>query len=141
MKYITHHRFKELALCGEQLNIPYGTELGTNGCAIVMPDGRPVCYTTSENAQKHFSRNNDGKGLERGKLTYAIAYGNRNMGNGFRFSEDETKILKRNWGHFLREDVDVILFNDDFFAAEPEELQRLADALKSNRDRRKKSCI
>ena len=29
MKYITHHRFKELALCGERLNIPYGTELRT----------------------------------------------------------------------------------------------------------------
>ena len=31
MRFVTHHRYKELALCGEQLNIPYGTELETEG--------------------------------------------------------------------------------------------------------------
>lgn len=130
MKYVTHHRFKELALCGERLNIPYGTELDTEGYSIVMPDGRAICYSTSENAKKHFSRNDDGRGLERGALTYAIAYSRRDAGNGFRFSEAEVEILTRDWGHFLRPDVDVILFNEDFFAAEPEELQKLAAALK-----------
>lgn len=130
MKYVTHHRFKELALCGERLNIPYGTELDTEGYSIVMPDGRAICYSTSENAKKHFARNDDGRGLERGALTYAIAYSRRDAGNGFRFSEEEAEILTRDWGHFLRQDVDVILFNEDFFAAEPEELQRLAAALK-----------
>lgn len=130
MKYVTHHRFKELALCGERLNIPYGTELDTEGYSIVMPDGRAICYSTSENAKKHFARNDDGRGLERGALTYAIAYSRRDAGNGFRFSEEEAEILTRDWGHFLRPDVDVILFNEDFFAAEPEELQKLAAALK-----------
>lgn len=130
MKYVTHHRFKELALCGERLNIPYGTELDTEGYSIVMPDGRAICYSTSENAKKHFARNDDGRGLERGALTYAIAYSRRDAGNGFRFSEAEAEILTRDWGHFLRPDVDVILFNEDFFAAEPEELQKLAAALK-----------
>ena len=130
MKYVTHHRFKELALCGERLNIPYGTELDTEGYSIVMPDGRAICYSTSENAKKHFSRNDDGRGLERGALTYAIAHSRRDAGNGFRFSEAEAEILTRDWGHFLRPDVDVILFNEDFFAAEPEELQKLAAALK-----------
>lgn len=129
MKYVTHHRFKELALCGERLNIPYGTELDTEGYSIVMPDGRAICYSTSENAKKHFARNDDGRGLERGALTYAIAYSRRDAGNGFRFSEAEAEILTRDWGHFLRPDVDVILFNEDFFAAEPEELQKLAAAL------------
>ncbi len=130
MKYVTHHRFKELALCGERLNIPYGTELNTEGYSIVTPDGRAICYSTSENAKKHFARNDDGRGLERGALTYAIAYSRRDAGNGFRFSEEEAEILTRDWGHFLRPDVDVILFNEDFFAAEPEELQKLAAALK-----------
>ena len=130
MKYVTHHRFKELALCGERLNIPYGTELDTEGYSIVMSDGRAICYSTSENAKKHFARNDDGRGLERGALTYAIAYSRRDAGNGFRFSEEEAEILTRDWGHFMRPDVDVILFNEDFFAAEPEELQKLAAALK-----------
>lgn len=129
MKYITHHRFKELAACGEVLNIPYGTELETVGNFIITPQGKAICYAVSENAKLHFSRNDDGHGLERGKLTYAIAYSNRKKKNGFRFSESEAEMLEREWSHFLRQDVDMILFNEDFFAAEPEELQRLADAL------------
>ena len=113
MNYVTHHRYKELALCGERLNIPYGTELHTEGHSIVMPDGRAICYSTSENAKKHFAR-------ER----YS-AEGRRQ-----RFSDEEIEMLEREWSHFLRQDVEVILFNEDFFAAEPEELQKLADALK-----------
>lgn len=38
-------------------------------------------------------------------------------------------MLEREWAHFLRQDVEVILFNEDFFAAEVPELQKLADAL------------
>lgn len=129
MEYITHHRFKGLALCGGRLNLPYGTELHTDGCTIVTPDGKAVCYQTSENAKRHFARNDDGRGLERGALTYAIAYSDRNAG-GFRFSEAEAEILAKDWTHFLRPDVDVILFNDAFFATDPEELQKLADVLK-----------
>ena len=92
MNYVTHHRYKELALCGERLNIPYGTELHTEGYSLVLPDGREVCYSTSENAKKHFARNDDGRGLERGALTYAIAYSNRERysaeGRRQRFSDE-----------------------------------------------------
>lgn len=130
MKYITHHRYKELALCGERLNIPYGTELTVDGYCLLTPEGKAVCYYTSENAKRHFARNDDGRGLERGALTYAIAYSRRDAGNGFRFSDEEAEMLTQEWSHFLRTDLDVILFNEDFFRASPEELQRLADALK-----------
>lgn len=130
MKYITHHRFKETAVCGRRLNIPYGTELESVGDFIVTRDGIPVCFVGSENAKLHFSRNDDGRGLERGKLTYAIAYGKRRTEEGFRFTEIERNMLRRNWSRFLRHDVDVILFNESFFAAEPEELCRLAKALR-----------
>lgn len=130
MTYITHHRFRYTALCGDRLNLSYGTELECMGDTLVTCDGRSVCYRTSENAKRHFARNDDGKGLERGQLTYAIAYSGRNAGNGFRFSEDEAKLLTRDWSHFLRTDLDFILFNNDFFVADIEELQRLANALK-----------
>lgn len=133
MNYVTHHRYKELALCGERLNIPYGTELHTEGVGLVTEEGRLVCYSTSENAKKHFARNDDGKGLERGTLTYAIAYSHRERrsaaGRLQRFSDEEIEVLERDWGHFLRQDLEVILFNEDFFAAEPEELRKLAAAL------------
>ena len=85
MKYITHHRFKELALCGSQLNIPYGTELECVGETLITPEGKAVCYRRSESGKKHFARNDDGRGLERGRLTHALAYSNRKAGNGFRF--------------------------------------------------------
>lgn len=133
MKYITHNRFKKLAACGETLNIPYGTELETAGNFIVTPEGKPICYTTSENAKMHFARNDDGQGLRRGKLTWAIAYSQRVRtgpnGRQQRFTEQEIKLLEEKWAHFLRQDVEVILFNEDFFAAAVGELQQLADAL------------
>lgn len=129
MKYVTHHRFKELALCGKQLNIPYGTELECTGKVLITSEGKAVCYRRSENAKQHFARNDDGKGLERGRLTYAIAYSFRDAGNGYRFSEEEAKILAQDWEHFLQPECDVIRFNDNFFSAEPEEIQKLADAL------------
>ena len=135
MRFVTHHRYKELALCGEQLDIPYGTELETEGESLVTAEGKAVCYTTSENAKKHFAQNDDGRGLERGTLTWAIAYSQRQKkskadGAFYRFSDEEREMLWRRWRHFLREDLDVIIFNEAFFAAAPEELQKLADALK-----------
>lgn len=138
MKYITHHRYRELALCGERLNIPYGTELVAAGNLIVTPDGKAVCAAASENAKMHFARSDDGRGLERGAVTYALAYGKRGDG-GFRFTDSERGVLVRDWGHFLRHDVDTILFNEDFFAADVDELERLADEL--NKARRQEICM
>lgn len=133
MKYITHNRFKKLAACGETLNIPYGTELDTAGDFIITPDGKPICFATSENAKMHFARNDDGQGLERGRLTWAIAYSQRVRhgagGQQHRFTDEEIELLEREWAHFLRQDVDVILFNENFFAAAVPELKQLADAL------------
>lgn len=133
MIYVTHNRFKKLAACGDTLNIPYGTELATAGEFIITPEGKPVCFATSENAKKHFARNDDGRGLERGKLTWAIAYSQRVRkgadGRQQRFTDQEIELLERKWAHFLRQDVETILFNEDFFAAEVPELQKLADEL------------
>ena len=44
-------------------------------------------------------------------------------------TEEEIELLERKWAHFLRQDVEVILFNEDFFAAAVPELKELADAL------------
>ena len=132
MKFIVHHRFKGIAACGEKLNIPYGTELDTAGDFIITPDGKAICFQTSENAKLHFACNDDGQGLERGALTWAIAYSERRRESKagiYRFSDEEREMLQRDWPHFLREDCEFILFNEAFFAAPIEELQKLADAL------------
>lgn len=129
MKYITHHRFRGTAMNGIKINIPYGTELELKKGFIIAPDGTPVCYPTSENAHIHFSRNDDGHGLERGALTHAAAYSRRDAGNGCRFTEAEAETLVRDWPHFLRQDVDTVIFNGRFFEADVRELEALASAL------------
>ena len=128
MKYITHHRFKGMAACGKRFNLPYGTKLELTG-GFITAGGKAICFPTSENAHMHFARNDDGKGLERGALTYAIAYAQRNTGTGYRFTKEEAEMLATRWPHFLRQDSDYILFNQQFFEADVPELKALASAL------------
>lgn len=133
MKYIVHHRYRGPDAGGKPVNLRYGTEFETAGDFIATPEGRGICFTTSEVGRRHFAVNGDGRGLARGALTYAIAYSHRarkcSDGSVRRFSEAEAEMLERSWGHWLRQDADVILFNEDFFVSPPEELQALADAL------------
>ena len=70
MKYIVHKRFHSTAICGE-VNIPAMTECESNGVFITL-DGKPLCCTTCENAHQFFAINDDGNGMERGKLTQEI---------------------------------------------------------------------
>jgi len=128
MRYIVHRRYRGPAADGQRVNLPYGTELETIGSFIATPEGKGICFVHSDVAQRYFSRNDDGRGLERGALTYAIAFGNRG-GTGPRFTDSEIKMLDQRWGRWLRQDVETVIFNDAFFAAQPEDLQRLADAL------------
>lgn len=128
MKYITHHRYRGLAADGQRVNIPYGTEFETIGDFIATPEGRGICFTGSDVAQRYFACNDDGRGLERGALTCAIAYSDRHRSP--RFSDAEIELLQHRWNHWLWQDVEAIIFNDAFFAARPEELRELADALK-----------
>ena len=128
MEYITHKRFKGMALCGRVLNLPYGTELVLEGEIIKTLSGDAVCAVTSENAKMHFARNNDGKGLQRGKITYDIAF--KKNGNGYRLTEKQRDIINRHYQRFIRDDCDFIIFNDRFFGAAIDELEEMAAELK-----------
>lgn len=118
MKYITHNRFKKLAACGEAVNIPYGTEMETAGRLHHHHGGKADLLRDQRGREDALRRNDDGQGLERGKLTWAIAYSQRVRtgpnGRQQRFTEEEIELLERKWAHFLRQDVEVILFNEDF---------------------------
>lgn len=58
---------------GQDVNIPYGTELITNDTGdVLLWQGQQLCYTRSQNARDYFSRNDDGCGEERGKLVAEI---------------------------------------------------------------------
>ena len=133
MLYIVHHRYRGKICTATEVNLPRGTVCESAGPAIILK-GAPVCYTTSEVGHKYFARNDDGRGLRRGALTYEIAYSNRERYNkegnrNQRFTDEEIEMLERDWSKFLIPDIDVILFNHDFFNGEIEDLEKLADAL------------
>lgn len=70
MNYIVHTRFKGKTLCGD-VNLPAMTECTLEESTICY-EGYPLCYVKSDNAHKHFARNDDGQGMTRGKLIRAI---------------------------------------------------------------------
>lgn len=69
-RYITRRRARFKALSG-QVNIPYGTVLENRG-GTLMSNGKRICRVSSQNACDYFSQDDDGQGLERGKLVAAI---------------------------------------------------------------------
>ena len=103
-----------------------GARLDTIDCFIAYKNAA-VCTTWSEDAYRHFARNDDGQGMRRGRLTWEIAYAKRrpNEENGYRFTEEQQRILVEKYGRFLRSDCDTIVFNKDFFNAEIEELEEI----------------
>ena len=124
MEYICFRHFREKALCGE-VNIRYGTKLDeTNN--VISYCGNPSCCIKSQNAYDYFARNDDGKGLERGKLTAEIIKLLNNRGGGG--GQDR---WDRIWGDLSLlkykrpEHDDYWLWNYDFFNASIEELNRI----------------
>ena len=71
MDYIVYKRFKGNGICGP-VNLPYGTTCEEHDGILVLKDGRKLCADTSQNAYDYFSRDDDGMGLERGKLVQDI---------------------------------------------------------------------
>lgn len=131
-KYICRKRAKISALCGE-VNIPYGTEL-TGSDGFIFLDGSPVCSATSQNAFDHFCSNDDGNGLERGKLialiTDTLASHDKNDATKHQarwnkiWADDVSKKYKR------RDHVDYWLWDADFFNAPIEDLRHIANVVK-----------
>ena len=124
MDYITikRARFKALSC---PVNLPYGTAVQAEG-GILHMEGAPLCGDHSQNAYDFFSRNDDGYGLERGKLTQAIrkALEKRDVNHQARWDKvwaDPTcQQYKR------PEHADYWLWNHDFFNANLTDLRHIA---------------
>lgn len=69
MNYITTNRYKSVALCGKELNIPYGEAIDERG-GVLYWHNQAVCAVESDNGFRHFSWNGDERGKERGARTY-----------------------------------------------------------------------
>lgn len=135
--YITFTKFKGKSLTGEEVLIPRGKRL-VREKNVLFYDRIPICVYRSEIARHHFSRNNNGKGLLRGDLVSKIAYSdNRVAVNGWsqRFNEKQVEVLTSDrWNKFLDLSHDVIIFSDDFFEADTEELKELYQELEECSD-------
>lgn len=124
MQYIVYKRFKATALCGE-VNIP---ALSICECedGLISYNGNPICYNVSENAHQHFTRNNDGQGLLRGKLIQAITNTLTKRDTDYQARWD--KVWDDNLCQkYKRSDYsDYWLWNHDFFNAEIYDLKHIA---------------
>lgn len=70
MQYITHTRCRIKSISGD-VNIPATTPVERIGDMLYY-DGKPLCAVRSQNSLDFFCRDDDGNGMERGKLTKSI---------------------------------------------------------------------
>ena len=123
MEYICYKRFKQTAICGN-VNIPYGTVLAAEN-GIISNNGKPICYTKSQNAYDYFAINDDGKGIERGKLTADIisTLAKRDAKHQARWDKvwADLSLLK----YKRPEHADHWLWNHDFYCAPIADLERI----------------
>ncbi len=144
MKYVAHQRFRQRGISGD-VNIPAMAECELVG-NLIMHNGKPVCYATSYNGQQYFARNDDGNGMERGRLTRAIQkklaehgddehYDLQHSGDTEPEERPVTEHQKRwdkIWGDFgcrrfkQPEDEDNWHWNQQFFDGDITELRRIA---------------
>ncbi len=132
MRYIVHRRLRATGLSGP-LNLPFGTVCESNGETILL-NGKAIMLRGSELAHQYLARDDDGNGIERGKLTQAIQ---QTLRRKPRATEKQLAERKRLWGivlqnepkfrHFrMREHADFWCWSDDFFNADIAELREFA---------------
>ena len=120
MKFIVFRDYKGITVSGDFVDLPVGSEFDTIGF-FVAKDNAAICRLGSQVANMYFALNDDGNGLERGQLTYHIAY-------ELQLSDSQADFIRSNYPHFLK-DSDALLFNQDFFNADIDTLQTIADEL------------
>lgn len=131
MRYIMHTRFKSEAICGE-VNIPATTPL-TEMEGFIFYDESPLFLATSQNALDHACRDDDGQGLERGRLTKSIQSilnkkDTRHQDRWDKVWDDELcQKYKR------KEHADYWLWNHKFYNAPIEDLKYIEALIKSNK--------
>lgn len=129
--YICHHTYTGNTEAGHHAHIQVGERLPCIAGRIARHNAS-VCLVTSYVAHQYFAINDDGRGMERGYLTYEIAFAPRERehddGYVYRFSQDELDMLCRDYPHWLKQQA-PLLFNHAFFQAPVEELRELAERL------------
>ena len=121
--YIVRRRARFLSICG-LVNLPYGTEVSSDG-AFLTVNGEKLCSITSQNAYDFFSRNDDGHGLERGKLVEEIT--SRMEKRDAKHQARWDKLWADAGANRLRraDHKDFWVWNHNFYNADVNELRRI----------------
>lgn len=129
MEYIIHSRFRGKGMKGCCFNLSYGTICNSKE-NIIFYNNQPICFTTSQIAYDYFSRNDDGRGLERGKLVNKILSTLSNKKDG-KHQNRWDKLWEDEYCHKFRrkEHGDHWLWSFDFYNAEIEDLQYILDKI------------
>lgn len=132
MKYIVHKRFRDKAICGD-VNLPAMTVCECDG-AIIRHNGNDICFVRSENAYQFFAIDEDGMGMERGRLTQAIQKTLAKRDNDYQKRWDKVwddEICQS----YKREDYDDYwLWNHAFFNADIDVLRHIANLVGAKED-------
>ena len=132
MKYIVHKRFRDKAICGD-VNLPAMTVCECDG-AIIRHNGNDICFVRSENAYQFFAIDEDGMGMERGRLTQAIQKTLAKRDNDYQKRWDKVwddEICQS----YKREDYDDYwLWNHAFFNADIDVLRHITNLVGAKED-------
>lgn len=125
MKYVVHRRFKVNAICGS-INLPAMTECECED-GLITYNNTAICYATSENAHQFFAVNEDGMGMERGRLTQSIQKALAKRDGSYQERWD--KVWKDSvCEEYRRKDYeDFWLWGHDFFNADIDVLRYIAN--------------
>lgn len=124
MEYISFRRFRGKAFSGA-VNIRSGTPAIERGGVLFVSES-PICLISSENAHQYFARNDDGMGLERGRLTREIQKRLKNRKEKWSKVWEDPLCQK-----YKRKDhPDHWLWNHDFYNAPIEDLQYILDLIR-----------
>lgn len=128
--YITTKKFNGQGISGNMV-LPEGTILTAYRGYIVYPQG-VVCSITSQNAFDYFSQNDDGNGIERGKLVHDILNRVRKLK---KHKERNDLIWGKIWEDAIclkykrAEHADHWIWNYDFYNADIEDLKYIRNLI------------
>lgn len=131
MDYTTIKRARFIGITGV-VNIPYGTPVFSEKGYMFTPEV-VICTNHSQNAYEYFARNDDGNGLERGKLSQTII---KTLAKRDKLYQDRWDMV---WGDDLcrkyrrAEYDDYWLWNHEFYNASIEDLRHIAKLITGNK--------
>lgn len=129
MQYINYKRFKGKAICG-YVNIPALTNFQAED-GMIYYNEKPLCTVVSSNAHNFFARNDDGCGLQRGRLIETI---NKMLSKRDAFYQIRWNAVWEDaiCNQYRRiEHQDYWLWNHAFYNAPIEQLEHIVSVIKN----------